>query len=119
MPIQPKTPAIKAASYKSQNLCIVVNTKNFIKSFCNDSIPVEFTKNDKIDDTIQDEALNIPNIDDSEASNDPKSIGKSMTSEILIKVNFSVEKLRSLCKIKRIMAAARILELMVGTIDGN
>ena len=46
-PYLAKTPAIKAASYKSQNLCIVVNTKNFIKSFCNDFIPVEFTKKDK------------------------------------------------------------------------
>ena len=55
-PYLAKTPAIKAASYKSQNLCIVVNTKNFIKSFCNDFIPVEFTKKDKIDDIIQDNA---------------------------------------------------------------
>ena len=39
----------------------------------------EFTKSDKIDDKIQDIDENIPNIDDSEAIRDLKSIGESKT----------------------------------------
>ena len=54
-------------------------------------IPVEFTKRDKIDDIIQDEAQNIPNVDDSEAIKDLENTGKSKTSETLIKINFFVE----------------------------
>ena len=64
-----KTPAIETQSSYSRNSLLSRQTL----------YSKEFTKSDKIDDKIQDIDENIPNIDDSEAIRDLKSIGESKT----------------------------------------